>query len=76
MAAIDGINSAYDKAVIKPAIIHTPAGNERNGKENQSFGAAAKPSLGSLRCQIICDFSLILRILCKHLPVELANMKN
>ncbi|WP_346690377.1 hypothetical protein [uncultured Cloacibacillus sp.] len=37
MAAIDAINSTYDKAVIKPAIIHTPEGEHKKWQGKSEF---------------------------------------
>ena len=37
MAAIDSINAAYDKAVIKPAVIHTPNGERKKWQGKSEF---------------------------------------
>lgn len=45
MAAIDSINAAYDKAVIKPAVIHTPAGERKKWQGKSEYKSDAAPEV-------------------------------
>ena len=55
MAAIDAINANYDKAVIKPAVIHTPEGQKKKWQGKSEYKSQPAPGnaapTGNLRFQ-------------------------